>query len=157
MSKIYKIDDTEFEELIRAIAINNESIIKNDDPVLMFYTIAKYVFKKYAEELDNRIDNAAQQQRDIIDEFQSYLEKIKNKNNEEFLSKVQLLTDKIKISTDEKLKETLYIIAEKMDKLSKADEDKNNMLGVMLTGNFYIKLLLTGNIILSLLIMYLVF
>ena len=85
MSKIYKIDDTEFEELIRAIAINNESIIKNDDPVLMFYTIAKYVFKKYAEELDNRIDNAAQQQRDIIDEFQSYLEKIKKKKNEEFL------------------------------------------------------------------------
>ena len=41
-----------------------------------------------------------------------------------------------------------------MDKLSKADEDKNNIL---ITSNFYIKLLLAGNIILSLLIMYLVF
>ncbi len=51
MSKIYKIDDAEFEELIKTIALNNESIIENNDPVLMFYTIAKYVFKEYAEEL----------------------------------------------------------------------------------------------------------
>ena len=42
MSKIYKIDDAEFEELIKTIALNNESIIENNDPVLMFYTIAKY-------------------------------------------------------------------------------------------------------------------
>lgn len=154
MSKIYKIDDAEFEELIKAVAINNESIIKNDDPVLIFYTIAKYIFKEYAEELDNRIDNAAQQYRDIIDEFKIYLDDKKLENDKEFLSKVQLLTNEIKISTDEKLKETLYIIAEKMDKLSKADEDKNNIL---ITSNFYIKLLLAGNIILSLLIMYLVF
>lgn len=154
MSKIYKIGDAEFEELIKAIAINNESIIKDDDPVLIFYTIAKYVFKEYAKEFDNMIDNAAQQQRDVIDDFETYLDNKKIEDNKEFLSKVQLLTDEIKISTDEKLKETLYIIAEKMDKLSKANEDKNKML---LTSNFYVKLLLAGNIILSLLIMYLVF
>lgn len=154
MSKIYKIDDAEFEELIKTIALNNESIIENDDPVLMFYTIAKYVFKKYAEELDNRIDNAGQQQRDVIDEFKAYLDNKKNEDDKEFLSKVQFLTNEIKISTDEKLKETLYIIADKIDKLNKTDAEKNSML---ITSNFYVKLLLAGNIILSLLIMYLVF
>ncbi len=84
MSKIYKIDDAEFEELIKTIALNNESIIENNDPVLMFYTIAKYVFKEYAEELDNRIDNAGQQQRDVIDEFKAYLDnkKIEDDNEE---------------------------------------------------------------------------
>ena len=154
MSKIYKIDDAEFEELIKTIALNNESIIENDDPVLMFYTIAKYVFKKYAEELDNRIDNAGQQQRDVIDEFKAYLDNKKIEDDKEFLSKVQFLTNEIKISTDEKLKETLYIIADKIDKLNKTDAEKNSML---ITNNFYVKLLLAGNIILSLLIMYLVF
>lgn len=154
MSKIYKIDDAEFEELIKTIALNNESIIENNDPVLMFYTIAKYVFKEYASELDNNIDSIGHQQRDIIDEFKIYLDDKKLENDKEFLSKMQLLINEIKKSTDEKLKETLYIIAEKMDKLSKADEDKNNIL---ITSNFYIKLLLAGNIILSLLIMYLVF
>ncbi len=154
MSKIYKIDDAEFEELIKTIALNNESIIENDDPVLMFYTIAKYVFKKYAEELDNRIDNAGQQQRDVIDEFKAYLDNKKIEDDKEFLSKVQFLTNEIKISTDEKLKETLYIIADKIDKLNKTDAEKNSML---ITSNFYVKLLLAGNIILSLLIMYLVF
>ncbi len=154
MSKIYKIDDAEFEELIKTIALNNESIIENDDPVLMFYTIAKYVFKKYAEELDNRIDNAGQQQRDVIDEFKAYLDNKKIEDDKEFLSKVQLLTNEIKTSTDEKLKETLYIIADKIDKLDKTDAEKNSML---ITSNFYVKLLLVGNIILSLLIMYLVF
>ena len=102
MSKIYKIDDAEFEELIKTIALNNESIIENNDPVLMFYTIAKYVFKEYAEELDNRIDNAGQQQRDVIDEFKAYLDNKKIEDDKEFLSKVQFLTNEIKISTDEK-------------------------------------------------------
>ena len=120
----------------------------------MFYTIAKYVFKKYAEELDNRIDNAGQQQRDVIDEFKAYLDNKKIEDDKEFLSKVQFLTNEIKISTDEKLKETLYIIADKIDKLNKTDAEKNSML---ITSNFYVKLLLAGNIILSLLIMYLVF
>lgn len=154
MSKIYKIDDTEFEELIRAIAINNESIIKNDDPVLMFYTIAKYVFKEYASELDNNIDSIGHQQRDIIDEFKIYLDDKKLENDKEFLSKMQLLINEIKKSTDEKLKETLYFIADKIDNLNKAEKEKNNIL---LINNFYVKLLLIGNIILSLLIMYLVF
>lgn len=154
MSKIYKIDDAEFEELIKTIAINNESIIENNDPVLMFYTIAKYVFKEYASELDNKIDSIGHQQRDIIDEFKIYLDNKKIENDKEFLSKVQLLTNEIKTSTDEKLKETLYFIADKIDKLNKTSEEKNNIL---LTNNFYIKLLLIGNIILSLLIMYLVF
>ena len=95
MSKIYKINDAEFEEIIKAIAINNESIIKNDDPVLIFYTIAKYVFKEYAEELDYRIDNVAQQQKDIIDEFKAYLDNKKIEDDKEFLSKVQLLTNEI--------------------------------------------------------------
>ena len=107
MSKIYKIDDAEFEELIKTIALNNESIIENNDPVLMFYTIAKYVFKEYAEELDNRIDNAGQQQRDVIDEFKAYLDNKKIEDDKEFLSKVQFLTNEIKISTDEKVQETL--------------------------------------------------
>ncbi len=154
MSKIYKINDAEFEEIIKAIAINNESIIKNDDPVLIFYTIAKYVFKEYAEELDYRIDNVAQQQKDIIDEFKAYLDNKKIEDDKEFLSKVQLLTNEIKTSTDEKLKEILYIIADKIDKLNKTDEEKNSMF---ITSNFYVKLLLAGNVILSLLIMYLVF
>ncbi len=154
MSKIYKIDDAEFEELIKTIAINNESIIENNDPVLMFYTIAKYVFKEYASELDNKIDSIGHQQRDIIDEFKIYLDNKKIENDKEFLSKVQLLTNEIKTSNDEKLKETLYFIADKIDKLNKTSEEKNNIL---LTNNFYIKLLLIGNIILSLLIMYLVF
>lgn len=154
MSKIYKIDDAEFEELIKTIALNNESIIDNDDPVLMFYTIAKYVFKEYAEELDNRIDNAGQQQRDVIDKFKAYLDNKKIEDDKEFQSKVQLLVQDIKTSTDEKLKETLYFIADKIDKLNKTSEEKNNIL---LTNNFYIKLLLICNIILSLLIMYLVF
>ena len=154
MSKIYKIDDAEFEELIKTIALNNESIIENNDPVLMFYTIAKYVFKEYAEELDNRIDNAGQQQRDVIDEFKAYLDNKKIEADKEFLSKVQFLTNEIKISTDEKVQETLYFIADKINKLSKANEEKNNMF---ITSNFYVKLLLAGNIILSLLIMYLVF
>ena len=154
MSKIYKINDAEFEEIIKAIAINNESIIKNDDPVLIFYTIAKYVFKEYAEELDYRIDNVAQQQKDIIDEFKAYLDNKKIEDDKEFLSKVQLLTNEIKTSTDEKLKEILYIIADKIDKSNKTDEEKNSMF---ITSNFYVKLLLAGNVILSLLIMYLVF
>ena len=154
MSKIYKINDAEFEEIIKAIAINNESIIKNDDPVLIFYTIAKYVFKECAEELDYRIDNVAQQQKDIIDEFKAYLDNKKIEDDKEFLSKVQLLTNEIKTSTDEKLKEILYIIADKIDKLNKTDEEKNSMF---ITSNFYVKLLLAGNVILSLLIMYLVF
>ena len=127
MSKIYKIDDAEFEELIKTIALNNESIIENNDPVLMFYTIAKYVFKEYAEELDNRIDNAGQQQRDVIDEFKAYLDNKKIEDDKEFLSKVQFLTNEIKISTDEKVQETLYFIADKINKLSKANEEKNNM------------------------------
>ena len=50
--------------------------------------------------------------------------------------------------------QTLYFIADKINKLSKANEEKNNMF---ITSNFYVKLLLAGNIILSLLIMYLVF
>lgn len=154
MSKIYKIDDAEFEELIKTIALNNESIIENNDPVLMFYTIAKYVFKEYASELDNNIDSIERQQRDIIDEFKIYLDDKKLENDKEFLSKVQLLTNEIKKSTDEKLKETLYFIADKIDKLNKANEEKNSLL---FTSNFYVKLLLSGNIILSLLIMYLVF
>lgn len=154
MSKIYKIDDAEFEELIKTIALNNESIIENNDPVLMFYTIAKYVFKEYASELDNNIDSIGHQQRDIIDEFKIYLDDKKLENDKEFLSKVQLLTNEIKKSTDEKLKETLYFIADKIDKLNKANEEKNSLL---FTSNFYVKLLLSGNIILSLLIMYLVF
>lgn len=124
MSKIYKIDDAEFEELIKTIALNNESIIENNDPVLMFYTIAKYVFKEYAEELDNRIDNAGQQQRDVIDEFKAYLDNKKIEDDKEFLSKVQFLTNEIKISTDEKVQETLYFIADKINKLSKANEEK---------------------------------
>ena len=154
MSKIYKIDDAEFEELIKTIALNNESIIENNDPVLMFYTIAKYVFKEYASELDNNIDSIERQQRDIIDEFKIYLDDKKLENDKEFLSKVQLLTNEIKKSTDEKLKETLYFIADKIDKLNKVNEEKNSLL---FTSNFYVKLLLSGNIILSLLIMYLVF
>jgi len=154
MSKIYKIDDAEFEELIKTIALNNESIIENNDPVLMFYTIAKYVFKEYAEELDNNIDSIGHQQRDIIDEFKIYLDNKKIENDKEFLSKVQLLTNEIKTSTDEQLKETLYFIADKIDNLNKAEKEKNNIL---LINNFYVKLLLIGNIILSLLIMYLVF
>ncbi len=154
MSKIYKIDDAEFEELIKTIALNNESIIENNDPVLMFYTIAKYVFKEYASELDNNIDSIGHQQRDIIDEFKIYLDDKKLENDKEFLSKVQLLTNEIKKSTDEKLKETLYFIADKIDKLNKVNEEKNSLL---FTSNFYVKLLLSGNIILSLLIMYLVF
>lgn len=154
MSKIYKIDDAEFEELIKTIAINNESIIENNDPVLMFYTIAKYIFKEYAEELDNKIDSIGHQQRDIIDEFKIYLDNKKIENDKEFLSKVQLLTNEIKTSTDEQLKETLYFIADKIDNLNKAEKEKNNIL---LINNFYVKLLLIGNIILSLLIMYLVF
>lgn len=154
MSKIYKIDDAEFEELIKTIALNNESIIENNDPVLMFYTIAKYIFKEYAEELDNKIDSIGHQQRDIIDEFKIYLDNKKIENDKEFLSKVQLLTNEIKTSTDEQLKETLYFIANKIDNLNKAEKEKNNIL---LINNFYVKLLLIGNIILSLLIMYLVF
>lgn len=154
MSKIYKIDDAEFEELIKTIALNNESIIENNDPVLMFYTIAKYVFKEYASELDNNIDSIGHQQRDIIDEFKIYLDNKKIENDKEFLSKVQLLTNEIKTSTDEQLKETLYFIADKIDNLNKAEKEKNNIL---LINNFYVKLLLIGNIILSLLIMYLVF
>lgn len=154
MSKIYKIDDAEFEELIKTIALNNESIIDNDDPVLIFYTIAKYVFKEYASELDSKIDSIGYQQRDIIDEFSSYLDKKKIENDKEFQSKVQLLVQDIKKSTDEKVQETLYFIAEKIDNLNKTGEEKNNIL---LTNNFYIKILLIGNIILSLLIMYLVF
>ncbi len=154
MSKIYKIDDAEFEELIKTIALNNESIIENNDPVLMFYTIAKYVFKEYASELDNNIDSIGHQQRDIIDEFKIYLDDKKLENDKEFLSKMQLLINEIKKSTDEKLKETLYFIADKIDKLNKANEEKNSLL---FTSNFYVKLLLSGNIILSLLIMYLVF
>lgn len=154
MSKIYKIDDTEFEELIKTIALNNETIIENNDPVLMFYTIAKYIFKEYAEELDNKIDSIGHQQRDIIDEFKIYLDNKKIENDKEFLSKVQLLTNEIKTSTDEQLKETLYFIADKIDNLNKAEKEKNNIL---LINNFYVKLLLIGNIILSLLIMYLVF
>ena len=154
MSKIYKIDDAEFEELIKTIALNNESIIENNDPVLMFYTIAKYVFKEYASELDNNIDSIERQQRDIIDEFKIYLDDKKLENDKEFLSKVQLLTNEIKKSTDEKLKETLYFIADKIDKLNKEKKKKNSLL---FTSNFYVKLLLSGNIILSLLIMYLVF
>lgn len=154
MSKIYKIDDAEFEELIKTIAINNESIIENNDPVLMFYTIAKYIFKEYAEELDNKIDSIGHQQRDIIDEFKIYLDNKKIENDKEFLSKVQLLTNEIKTSTDEQLKETLYFVADKIDNLNKAEKEKNNIL---LINNFYVKLLLIGNIILSLLIMYLVF
>ncbi len=154
MSKIYKIDDAEFEELIKTIALNNESIIESDDPVLMFYTIAKYVFKEYASELDSKIDSIGYQQRDIIDEFSSYLDKKKIENDKEFQSKVQLLVQDIKKSTDEKVQETLYFIAEKIDNLNKTGAEKNNIL---LTNNFYIKLLLIGNIILSLLIMYLVF
>ena len=133
MSKIYKIDDAEFEELIKTIALNNESIIENNDPVLMFYTIAKYVFKEYAEELDNRIDNAGQQQRDVIDEFKAYLDNKKIEDDKEFLSKVQFLTNEIKISTDEKVQETLYFIADKINKLSKANEEKNNMFVTILT------------------------
>lgn len=154
MSKIYKIDDAEFEELIKTIALNNESIIENNDPVLMFYTIAKYVFKEYASELDNNIDSIGHQLRDIIDEFKIYLDDKKLENDKEFLSKMQLLINEIKKSTDEKLKETLYFIADKIDKLNKANEEKNSLL---FTSNFYVKLLLSGNIILSLLIMYLVF
>ncbi len=154
MSKIYKIDDAEFEELIKTIALNNESIIENDDPVLMFYTIAKYVFKEYASELDSKIDSIEYQQRDIIDEFKIYLDNKKIENDKEFQSKVQLLVQDIKKSTDEKVQETLYFIAEKIDNLNKNGAEKNNIL---LTNNFYIKLLLIGNIILSLLIMYLVF
>lgn len=154
MSKIYKIDDAEFEELIKTIALNNESIIENNDPVLMFYTIAKYVFKEYASELDNNIDSIGHQLRDIIDEFKIYLDNKKIENDKEFLSKMQLLINEIKKSTDEKLKETLYFIADKIDKLNKANEEKNSLL---FTSNFYVKLLLSGNIILSLLIMYLVF
>ncbi len=154
MSKIYKIDDAEFEELIKTIAINNESIIDNDDPVLMFYTIAKYVFKEYASELDSKIDSIGYQQRDIIDEFKIYLDNKKIENDKEFQSKVQLLVQDIKKSTDEKVQEILYFIAEKIDNLNKTGAEKNNIL---LTNNFYIKLLLIGNIILSLLIMYLVF
>ena len=114
----------------------------------------KGIEAKYAEELDNRIDNAGQQQRDVIDEFKAYLDDKKIEDDKEFLSKVQFLTNEIKISTDEKLKETLYIIADKIDKLNKTDAEKNSML---ITSNFYVKLLLAGNIILSLLIMYLVF
>ncbi|MCI6474191.1 MAG: hypothetical protein MSA07_00655 [Mucispirillum sp.] len=145
MSKIYKIDDAEFEELIKTIALNNESIIENNDPVLMFYTIAKYVFKEYASELDNNIDSIGHQQRDIIDEFKIYLDNKKIENDKEFLSKVQLLTNEIKTSTDEQLKETLYFIADKIDNLNKAEKEKNNIL---LINNFYVKLLLIGNIIL---------
>ena len=40
MSKIYKIDDAEFEELIKTIALNNESIIENNDPVQFYIKIA---------------------------------------------------------------------------------------------------------------------
>ena len=54
MSKLYKIDDNEFEELIKNIALNNETIIHNNDPVLIFFTIAKYVFKEYAEVIIKR-------------------------------------------------------------------------------------------------------
>ena len=102
MSKIYKIDDAEFEELIKTIALNNESIIENNDPVLMFYTIAKYVFKEYASELDNNIDSIGHQQRDIIDEFKIYLDDKKLENDKEFLSKMQLLINEIKKSVNSK-------------------------------------------------------
>ena len=112
MSKIYKIDDAEFEELIKTIALNNESIIENNDPVLMFYTIAKYVFKEYAEELDNRIDNAGQQQRDVIDEFKAYLDNKKIEDDKEFLSKVQFLLMELKYQLMKKCRKlyTLLLI-----------------------------------------------
>ncbi len=154
MSKLYKIDDNEFEELIKNIALNNETIIHNNDPVLIFFTIAKYVFKEYAEELDKKIDNLGYQQRDIIDEFQINLDNKKIENDKEFQNKMQLIINQIKAVNDEKIENTLCCIEEKINNLNK---DNKKMEDNFLINNFYIKLLLIGNIILSLLILYLIF
>lgn len=151
MSKIYKIDDAEFEELIKSIALNNETIIDNKDPVLIFYTIAKYIFKEYAEELNSKISAFEYQQRDIIDEFKIYTDNIKVEHNKDFESQAQLLIDKIKKSNDEKINDTLYFIADKIEQLNNQSKEKEDKL---LTSNFYVKLLLTGNIFITLLIIY---
>ena len=51
----------------------------------------------------------------VIDEFKAYLDNKKIEDDKEFLSKVQFLTNEIKISTDEKVQETLYFIADKIN------------------------------------------
>ncbi len=154
MSKIYNIDDAEFEEIIKSIALNNKTMIDRTDPVLMFYTIAKYVFKEYASELDDKIDILVSMQNDIIDDFKLYLENKKTEYDKEYQAKIDILSENIKNATDENVKKALYNVSEIVKNLEKSYNDTkiNNT-----THNFYTKLLIAGNIVLSTLVLYLVF
>ena len=154
MNKLYKIDDVEFEELIKNIALNNETIVDSSDPVLIFYTIAKFIFKEYANVLDEKINSIEYKQNEIIENFESYIDNLKTSTEQDVQLKIKTLVNNIKNSTDENVKLALYNVSEIVKSLEKSYNDTKENIAV---DSLYNKLLILGNIVLSALTLYLIF
>lgn len=152
MSKIHKISEEEFEELIKSIALNNETIISNDDPVLIFYTIAKYIFQEYVKEFEKKIDSFEFNQQESLNDLKDYIAKLKEESKQEYKNELVLLDNRVINAANEYIKLVLYNINETFDKIEKSNMKVKNDTA---TQSLYLKLLMFGNIILSVLLLYL--
>lgn len=152
MSKIHKISEEEFEELIKSIALNNETIISNDDPILIFYTIAKYIFQEYVKEFEKKIDSFEFNQQESLNDLKDYIAKLKEESKQEYKNELALLDNRVINAANEYIKLVLYNINETFDKIEKSNKKVKNDTA---TQFLYLKLLMFGNIILSLLLLYL--
>lgn len=152
MSKIHKISDEDFEELIKSIALNNETIINNDDPVLIFYTIAKYIFQEYVKEFEKKIDSFEFSQQESLNDLKDYIANLKEESKQEYKNELALLDNRVINAANEYIKLVLYNINETFDKIEKSNMKVKNDTA---TQSLYLKLLMFGNIILSVLLLYL--
>lgn len=149
----YNKDTKELDEVIADVAIKNNTILAKDDPVLIFYTMGKYLFNTYHKKLTDIVTSIEFNQEHIIDDFKIFLDERQKKYEDILQANVNVLNDKIKQTIDRNSKIALAGMIDIVDKTEKKVDELYKNISF---NNLTVKILVLLNIVISGLLLYLV-
>lgn len=139
------LNEEEFKELKKEIAIKHGYSLSDDDPILMFITLNEFLLKQYQTAMENNLLELS----DIVFNTKTDIQNHIKEQELALLRKIQEINNKNVSNVHEKIKEYFYQEAEAYKGIKNAIIKNDKIVKIMILINISITIILLLTIILK--------